>query len=282
MKKQSQSSKGSGVSRVSDLIHDRCPLGFRAKQSQFATAMPVGRSAFPGGRTCETKPICLRWTGKTIPKAFGLEAATHPGEQLRQTKPIRPRAGEVAMRAIVRNKANSADSQTKVNCRSGKRLRDRLLVLCLRKTKPISLKTDRAVARAICAEQSQFSPGRRGRPSPRPKALTLPPITRAIVRNKANSRHHADPEIGVPAGQACETKPVSDGRDAPVFHYSIIPAFQRRAGQRILIVAKARAAKAAAISQKRTTTWGSLQPARWKWWCSGAQRKRRLPCVYLK
>jgi hypothetical protein len=53
-------------------------------------------------------------------------------------------------------------------------------------------------------------------------------------------------------------------------------------GQRSLIVAKARAAKAAAISQKRTTTCGSLQPARWKWWCRGAQRKSRLPWVYLK
>jgi hypothetical protein len=51
---------------------------------------------------------------------------------------------------------------------------------------------------------------------------------------------------------------------------------------RSLMVAKARAAKAAAISQKRTTTWGSLQPAKWKWWCRGAQRKRRLPPVYLK
>ncbi len=165
--------------------------------------MPTGRSAFPEGQTCRTKPICLRWTGKTIPKARGLEAATRLGGQLRKTKPIFPRAGRVAVQAIVQNKANFADSQAKINCRSGKSLRDQLLVLCLRKTKPISPGTDGAIAGATCAKRSQFSPGGHGGPSPRPKALTLPPVTGAIVRNKANSL-----------------------RTGGISHHSTIPSFQ--------------------------------------------------------
>ena len=34
-----------------------------------------------------------------------------------------------------------------------------------------------------------------------------------VVRNKANSSHDADREIGVPGGRACETKPISTASD---------------------------------------------------------------------
>ncbi len=40
------------------------------------------------GLLVQTKPICLRWAEKTIPEAFGLEAATLGGGQVRKTKPI--------------------------------------------------------------------------------------------------------------------------------------------------------------------------------------------------
>ncbi len=42
---------------------------------------------------CETKPICPRRAGKTIPKAFGLEAPTRHREQPCETKPISPTTG---------------------------------------------------------------------------------------------------------------------------------------------------------------------------------------------
>lgn len=32
---------------------------YSAKQSQFSVPRPIGRSAFPQGRACETKPICV-------------------------------------------------------------------------------------------------------------------------------------------------------------------------------------------------------------------------------
>jgi hypothetical protein len=46
--------------------------------------------------------------------------------------------------------------------------------------------TSGSVAQAYCAKQTQFAAGGQGRPSPRPGALTMPP-----------------------AGQTCETKPIS-------------------------------------------------------------------------
>ncbi len=52
----------------------------------------------------------------------------------------------------------------------------------------------------VRAKQSQFLQGQAG-PSPD-----------SIVRNKANCHAHADPEIGVPRRQACETKPISPER----------------------------------------------------------------------
>ncbi len=174
MEKQSQSSKGSGVSRVSDLIRDRCPLDVRAEQSQFATTMPIRRSAFPGGQTCETKPIRPRG-GRVRVEAIVRNKANLPavGIPHHSIIPLFQRSNPMP---IVQNKANSSDSQARFNCRSGKSLRDKMPVLCLRKTKPISPRMDRAIAGATGAKQSQFSAGGHGRPSARPKALRLPPI----------------------------------------------------------------------------------------------------------
>jgi hypothetical protein len=62
-------------------------------------------SALRRGGLCETKPICLGWTRKTIAKAKGLDDATRHGGQARQTKPIRPQTG-MAGGPVVQNKAN--------------------------------------------------------------------------------------------------------------------------------------------------------------------------------
>jgi len=59
--------------------------------------------------------------------------------------------------------------------------------------------------------------------------------------------------------------------------------FRFRSGDYLILrVASASTAKPAESSQNLTTTCGSDQPAKWKWWCIGAQRKRRFPPVYLK
>lgn len=51
---------------------------------------------------------------------------------------------------------------------------------------------------------------------------------------------------------------------------------------RSLIDTSATAANTTARTQKRITTCCSLQPFKWKWWCTGEQRKIRLPFVHLK
>ncbi len=161
-------SEGIGVqgSGVSHLTPGTCLLTHElsCETNPICRPIPIGRSAFPKGRACETnpicrpsgypiihyssipigcrlcetKPICLRWTGKTIPKARGLEAATHPWGQLHRTKPICPQAGRVAVQAIASNKANSAKAT--------------------RRTKPLWTKGygELGVQNA-CAKQSQFA-----------------------------------------------------------------------------------------------------------------------------
>jgi hypothetical protein len=54
---------------------------------------PAGPGASAEGRLCKTKPICLGRAGETTTKAAGLDAATRPVGQLRETKPISGSAG---------------------------------------------------------------------------------------------------------------------------------------------------------------------------------------------
>ncbi len=202
------------------------------KQSQFPAAVAgcTNKPNFAEVPVCETKPICLTRTGKAIPKARSLEAATHQGEQACETKPIsrlwiadwgqirrgtpalwspafslsrgertkqsqflpRCRSGDRRSRkASVRNKANLAVGTTgKASCTNKANFRWRLVV----QTNPIS-------RRCQCAKQSQFLPrcrsgDRRSREAP--------------VRNKANSGRSLKFEVSSLSVErrACGTKPI--------------------------------------------------------------------------
>ncbi len=134
MKKQSQLDEGSGVSRVSDLIYDRCPLGFRAKQSQFASGGRVRPSPRPSAlrlppvlgdhcakqsqfahgqawplrrQSCETKPIprtAKRRLTAALERGYETKCGFYIGAKQSQFRP--GRAGPW-LGPIVRNKANS-------------------------------------------------------------------------------------------------------------------------------------------------------------------------------
>ena len=57
--------------------------------------------------------------------------------------------------------------------------------------------------------KANLNMGRLGRPSATSEALPLPPAARQSRQTKPIPRHEADPEIGGPRRQACETKPIS-------------------------------------------------------------------------
>jgi len=80
-----------------------CPSHRVGKTKPILTAMPIGRSAFPGSQTCETKPIRAGGDRGVIVR-HRLDAP------LRETKPIRKGVGRGRPsyeERIVRNKPNS-------------------------------------------------------------------------------------------------------------------------------------------------------------------------------
>jgi hypothetical protein len=176
------------------------------KQTQFGLAW-AGRRASTG-ETCKTNPIGPRQAGKTIAKAGGLDAATRHTGQTCKTKPIPDGAG--------RDGAGGASDEVKT-CKTNP----------IGPAGPGGTRPQGRGTRGKCAKRSQFGPasagpGRRwakdakrtqfggvnvrneanllrghGRPSPRPKALPLPPGRRLrglFVRNKPNLS--ARPEMG--------------------------------------------------------------------------------------
>jgi len=148
---------------------------------------PAGRPGLPGGKTCKTNPIPdpAGWAG-----ALGAKNVkrTQFGQAGRQT--AAPESGNV------RNKPNFAGRLGPWRAKRTKRSQFPTIgrphhsspIPIVQNEANLPAARDAAGGRrGQSYKQSQFAPGGPGRPSPRPSALTLPPITGPMVRNKANS-----------------------------------------------------------------------------------------------
>ncbi len=106
---------------------------------------------------------------------------------------------------IVRNKPNLRGAEIAANYRSERGLGEKCAENGREETKPIF------PGRAGRRKKSGGTPNPLGRLYEEPRVCPS-------VQNKANFRHGADREIGVPGGRTCKTKPISVGAEAQLSH----------------------------------------------------------------
>jgi hypothetical protein len=109
------------------------------------------------------------------------------------------------------NKANSR------RCRAGRGPGDQGRGVVQTKPIPKGDGSPQGVGWAHCAKQSQFAINRRAQPSPRPEALTLPPLRGTSAQNKANlTRRQVRTSAGKVGGRLPPGRIVRHRLDAPL------------------------------------------------------------------